>query len=147
MPLAETNDPLFILDDSLNRKVAKALLCVDYNITSVQDAFDGRARVLDPEIIHWCKTTDAVWITGDIAARKQHKRELQTSSIRALWVYRRKGGMSTKEQLRVLSFVLPDLINRFCLNSNQLHYRARVHGLPPKERITLEEISLLNYLK
>ena len=57
-------------------------------------------------------------------------------------MYRPKGKMSTKEQLRVLAYVLPDLLDRFQKKPKLRHYEARVHGEQPHMRIRLKDYLL-----
>ena len=84
----------------------------------------GRKGATDPEIIKWCRDYNAVWVHADDRAKKQHKVLLETNAIRTLWVYRSGGKMSGKEQLRILSFVLPKLIRNFQARPTDRHYRA-----------------------
>ena len=116
------DNPLFLLDESLTPAVAKALALVGYNFATVEDVF-GQRGATDPQIIDWCRNTDAVWVHADDRAKKQHGKQLQTSGIRTLWVYRKRGRMTGKEQLRILSFVLP----HFAEEKNRTrsrHFRA-----------------------
>jgi len=50
--------------------------------------------------------------------------------------------MSSKEQLRILSYVLPDLIDNFMNNPKKLHYKVSAHGEAPRKRIRLKPINL-----
>lgn len=138
----ETSSPLFLIDESLNWNVAKALALTDYNVTSVREAFQGRLGVDDPEVISWCSQHHAVWVHADDRARKQHREELVAAGIRSRFVYRPSGQMTTKEQLRILSYVLEDLADRFCQHPKRLHYMAAVHGEKPRKRITLRATNL-----
>ena len=113
----------FLLDESLVPSVAEALKLVGYNIDSVQAVF-ARQGVTDPEIIEWCRVNGAVWIHADDRARRQHRKLLQTSGIRTVWVYRTRGAMSAKEQLRVLSFTLPKLLKEWGERVRHRHYRV-----------------------
>ena len=138
MSSGPASGPLLLLDESLSPNVAAALRLVGYNIVTVPDAFAGKHGVLDPEIIEWCKHNDAVWIYADDRARKQHKKLMLTARIRSLWINRPKGGMSSRDQLRLLSYVLPDLLHRYEESPRILHYRASAHGQPPRTRIQLK---------
>ena len=142
MPLLKTSNPLFLIDDSLDWNVAEALRLVSYNVTSVYKAFKGQSGVKDPHIIGWCKVNNATWINADDKARKEHRKDILTAKIGFLWVYRPSGKMSSKEQLRILSYVLPDLIDKFMNNPKKLHYKASAHGEAPRKRIKLEPINL-----
>ncbi|MCK4817267.1 hypothetical protein KA005_15965, partial [bacterium] len=103
-PLFKTSNPLFIIDDSLDRNVAEALQLVSYNATSVYKAFKGKDGVKDPVIIEWCRVNNAIWVHADDKARKEHRKDILTAKIGLLWIYRPGGIMSSKEQLRILSY-------------------------------------------
>ena len=115
--------PRLLLDASLSPVVAEALAIVGYDILDVSAVF-GHYDATDPEIIEWCKENGAVWIHADDRARKQHRATLQTSGIKTIWVYRTQGKMNTKEQLRILSFALPQLIQKWQESPRQRHYRV-----------------------
>ena len=116
-------EPKFLLDESLAPAVAQALRLVGYDVVYVPSAL-SKEGAKDPEIIEWCEKQSAIWIHADDRARKHHKTLLQTSGIRTVWVYRRRGIMSGKEQLRIVSFILPRLIQNFELSPKIRHYRA-----------------------
>ncbi|MCE2457904.1 MAG: hypothetical protein J4G14_08825 [Dehalococcoidia bacterium] len=120
----EPTDPVFLLDESLVPAVARSLQLVGYNFVDVATAF-GTKGSQDPEIIEWCGRNQAVWIHADDRARRQHRALLQTSGIRTLWIYRRRGRMTGKEQLRILAFVL--ILFRDWLNTRQ----SATTGHPP----------------
>ncbi len=121
--VSNPDEPLFLLDESLSPSVAAALRLVGHNVVTVRDALAGLG-VLDPDIIAWCQNNDATWIHADDQARKAHRALLQTSGIRTLWLYRRGGRMTSKEQLRILSFVLPKLLDNWQRRPAVRHYRA-----------------------
>lgn len=114
---------LFLLDESLGSPVAKAWALVQYPFVTVE-AVMGQQGVPDPEIIRWCATHNAIWVHADDQARKQHKVLLRDSGISTLLLHRKKGGMTSKEQLRILSFVLPHLIQARQQKPSARHYRA-----------------------
>ena len=129
------HEPLFLLDESLTPAVADALNLVGYNFATVYDTFTDRGA-LDPEIIEWCRSNNgAAWVHADDQARRAHRALLQTevssnsvgSGIRTLWVSRERGRMSAKEQLRILSVVLPKLLDNW-------HRRHRYPPLPCDSR-------------
>ncbi len=119
------DNPRLLLDESLAPVVAQALALVGYEIADIETVF-GKKGVKDPEIIEWCQENEAVWIHADDRARKQHGALLQTSGIRTVWVYRRRGAMTGKEQLRVLSSALPRLIDNWKNSPSDRHYRVSV---------------------
>ncbi len=119
----DPTNPPFLLDESLAPAVARALRLVGYNIADVETAF-GHKGVKDPEIIEWRRTNQAIWIHADDRARRQRKAQLLTSGIRTIWVFRPRGRMTGKEQLRILAFVLPKMIAALEQGARHRHYRA-----------------------
>ena len=120
-PALNPSEPRFLLDESLAPAVAQALSLVDYNFVDVRSEIRPQG-VKDPEIIQWCRENEAIWVHADVAAGKKHGTLLQNSGIRTLLVERPKSGMSPKEQLRVLSFVLPRLLNQLEGRRASRHY-------------------------
>ncbi len=120
-------NPQFLLDESLDPNVAKALSLVGHDIVGVKSAMDPdreRERILDPEIIEWCRVHGSVWIHADDRARRDHKKQLQTSGIRTLLIRRPGGRMTGREQLRILAFVVPQLLDRYDQAPRIRHYRT-----------------------
>ena len=130
-----------MLDESLSPNVAKALRLVGYNFTTVSEAFK-HSGVPDPEIIKWTKASNAIWVHADDRAKKKHRAQILSAGIRTLWVYRPKWGMSSKEQLRILSYVLPNLIEQYAQHPRRLHYEIAVHGEANRTRIKLRSADL-----
>ena len=114
---------MFLLDESLAPVVARALTLVGYEISSTTDVF-GEQGVKDPEIIEWRSQNDVIWIHADDRARRDHRELLLTSGIRTLWIRRKGGAMTAREQLRILSSVLPRLTHNYGERSKARHYRA-----------------------
>ena len=123
-PALNPSEPKFLLDESLAPAVAQALSLVDYNFFDVRSEIRPQG-VKDPEIIRWCRENGAIWVHADARASKQHRKLLQNSGIRTLLVERSKGGMNAKEQLRVLSFVLPRLLHQLEGRRASHHYIAK----------------------
>ncbi len=128
-PDSGRTEPLFLLDESLARPVADALQLVGYAIQDVVNVFDpdrtrGSESIKDPEIIEWCQITRAIWIHADDRARKEHGALLLRSGIRTLPVMRPGGRMTGREQLRILAFVLPKLLERYEMQPRKRHYKA-----------------------
>ena len=122
-------DIRLLLDESLTPRVAGALRLVGYDVQDVRTVFDpgGTRRaesVKDPEIIEWCRSVGAVWIHADDRARKEHRALLLRSGIRTLWIQRPGGRMAAREQLRILAFVLPKLLDSFANRPGARHYKA-----------------------
>ncbi len=135
----DPTDPVFLLDESLVPAVARSLQLVGYNFVTIEAAFGAKGPG-DPEIIEWCGRNQAVWVHADDRARRQHRALLQTSGIRTLWIYRRRGRMTGKEQLRILAFVLPDLTQRLVEHPSIRHYRASAAN--PLAKPSLRSISI-----
>lgn len=124
---SELPNPQFLLDQSLDPNVAKALALVGYDIVDVVTAIDPSgemSRIEDPVIIEWCRVHGSVWIHADDRARRQHKKQLQTSGIRTLWVRRPGGQMTGREQLRIVAYVIPKLLDNYEKAPGIRHYRT-----------------------
>ncbi len=68
--------------------------------------------------------TGTVWIHADDRAKKEHAALLLRSGARTLWIQRPGGKMTAREQLRILAFVLPKLIDNFIHRPRDRHYKA-----------------------
>ena len=116
--LSSLPETRFLLDESLDPAVSKALNLVGYQFAEIPKG------AKDPDIIEWCRENEVVWIHADDRARRHHRKLLQTSGIRTIWVYRTGGAMSAKEQLRILSFVLPQFLNKQIERPAVRHYKS-----------------------
>ena len=128
-PVSELHNPRFLLDESLTPAVADALRLVGYDIQDVVTVLDpdrtrGSESIKDPKIIDWCQESGAVWIHADDRAKKEHGALMLRSGIRTLWVIRPSGRMTGREQLRILAFVLPKLLDNYAKQPRRRHYRA-----------------------
>ena len=132
-------DLLFLLDESLTPAVADALNLVGYNFTTAEAEF-GHQGALDPEIIAWCQERRAVWVHADDRARRQHRALLQTSNIRTILIHRPRGRMTGREQLRILSFVLPKFLEDMGGRMGYRHFRATAAN--PISTPTLRPVSI-----
>jgi hypothetical protein len=142
--LSLLDDPLLWIDNSLSPNVAEALRLGGYNIVTAADVpeFERRATVSDEEIIDWLHHRDGVWINADDQARREHRKLIIARQIRTLWVYRPGGKMSARDQLRILAYVLPDLLDKYRQSPKHKHYRADAIGNPPRTRIRLSPAPL-----
>ena len=122
-PGFEPHNLLFLLDESLVPAVADALELVGYRFNSVRAVF-AEDSVKDPEVIAWCQAQGAVWVHADDRARKDHKALIVQSGIRTVLASRKRGRMTGKEQLRILSFVLPHLLQEWETHPTVRHYRV-----------------------
>jgi len=112
-----------LLDNDLNPNIATALAMVGYDMISVREAFGARPEgVSDPEIIEWCATQKAAWLTADTSAKRAHEAALKARRISVIWFRQPKQGWSTKQQMEVITKHLrqieelvdsPDLAHHF----------------------------------
>ena len=132
-------EPRFLVDESLTPRVAQALQLVGYDIVDVATAlrYEGAS---DPEIIAWCQANGAVWVHADDRARRQHKELLQTSGIRTMWVYRKGGAMTGREQLRILASVLPMFLENLKVSPSIRHYKAAAANAMSRPTLTVNRV-------
>ena len=98
--MQQPDQPLFLLDNSLNPAIAEALRLVGYNIRSVKEVFgEPPGGVKDPTIIEWLATSQAVWLTTDVAAKKRYAQTTMLNRVSVVW-YRQppQRGLSAKDQ-------------------------------------------------
>lgn len=129
--------PRYVLDESISRRVAQALEVVDVPIVTARDQLD-QFGAADDDILDWCGANDAVWIHADRAAYTKHRKRMEDSGARTLWVVRPGGQMSRAELLRIISFALPLLEDRIQREPGNLHYRltaATPLSIPRLERV------------
>ena len=119
----EPHNSPFLLDESLTTVVAQALKLVGHNIVNVETAF-GWKGITDDAIIEWCQVNRAIWIHADDRAKRVHRVLLQTSGIRTIWVFRPGGKMTAQEQLRILTYAIPKMIEELSQHPNVRHYRV-----------------------
>ena len=124
--------------------MGRALRQVGYRVALVGeiDEFQGIARVTDEQLIPWMGDRSAIWIHADDNAKREHKKLLLAHAVRTLWVYRPTGTMSSREQLRALSYVLNDFLERLRDQPRKRHYELRVHGAQHRTRIQLKAFDL-----
>ena len=124
--------------------MGRALRKVGYRVVLVSEIneFQGLLRVTDDKLIPWMGDRAAIWIHADDNAKREHKKLLVAHAVRTLWVYRPKGVMSSREQLRALSYVLDDFLERLRAQPRRLHYELRVHGALRRTRIQLKAFDL-----
>lgn len=119
------NTVKFLLDNGLNPNIADALSLVEYDITSVREAFGNRPQgVPDPEIIDWCAAQGATWLTTDISAKRTHEAALKARRISVVWCRQPKQGWSTKQQLEVIVKYLRPIEEQ--VNSPEVAYHFEV---------------------
>lgn len=102
------------------------------NISSVKDAFQGRERVDDTEIIPYLSSVSghkAVWITGDKDAQKAHGRLILASQISVLWLYEpKKTSLRGAEELLLLTLILPEVHRIVFASDRPVYLRAMLNG-------------------
>jgi len=123
----------------LSYKFADILVSVGYKVTSVREAFPGKERVPDEEIIDWLGKhgrQNAVWITADEEAQKVHAKLILAKNISVLWIWRPKGGLTGLQELQLLSLIIEHVTALVAATRNPIYLRASLHGRRPKlERI------------
>ncbi|MCC6958208.1 MAG: hypothetical protein IT301_00035 [Dehalococcoidia bacterium] len=129
----QPDEPILWIDHSLNPYMAKALKSVGYNAVVQEDLpeFQALSRVLDDEhIIPWCSEHNAIWVHADNSARTEHAKQIAAAKIRTVWVYTQPGvKLSMREQLRLLAFALPDILEDFARpDPPWQHYEIRLRG-------------------
>lgn len=132
----------FLLDSSLDRFVADALKLVGYDFTSVYNVWEGKDKVLDPEIISWAQANDRCWVHADDSYKRDHARQILTSQIRTILVYRKAGIMRGADQLRVLAWTLQEIMEKFRRHPARRHYILRVHGSLPNTRVAIDPVEM-----
>lgn len=135
-------DTLILLDDSLSPFVADALSLVGYNATSVRNVFDNRHGVSDREVIEWAAASGAVWVYSDDKLKRESAKTILAEGVSTLWVYRPRGVMSAREQLAIISHLLPDLLDRLGARDTPTHFRMDALGGFPRPRFSLREYEL-----
>ena len=113
-----------------------------YRFTSVYNQWHGAFSIKDPEIIQWVSDQGAVWVHADDSAKKDHAKLIIGNQIRTIWIYRKNGIMSGRDQLRVLSFSLPAIIENFDHWPSRRHYKLSVHGVVPSTKIKLTQYEI-----
>lgn len=124
--------------------MGNALQLVGYPTTLVRDIaeFAGDVGVKDEQLIPWMGDHNAVWVHADDEAKRRHRKLLVAHQIRTLWVRRPKRGMNSRQQLRMLSYVLDDFLQRLQERPGTRHYELTTHGAPGKTRIRLRPFEL-----
>ena len=84
----------------------------------------------------------AVWIHADDDAKRRHRKLLLAHAVRTLWVRRPRRGMNGRQQLRVLSYVLDDFLQRLQTQPRKRHYELNTHGASGRTRIRLRPFEL-----
>ena len=132
------------MDESLSPLIGTALGLVGYRTTLVGEIaeFAGAIGVKDEQLIPWMGSRNAVWIHADDEAKRRHRKLLVAHAIRTLWVRRPKDGMSSRQQLRILSYVLDDYLERLRTQPRKRHYEVSAHGAPGRTRIRLSSFEL-----
>jgi predicted nuclease of predicted toxin-antitoxin system len=140
--VSRPEDTLILLDDSLSPFIADALSLVGYNATSTRNVFDNRQGVTDREIIEWAGASNAVWVYFDDKPKRESAKTVLSEGVRTLWVHRPRGSISAREQLAIVSYLLPDLLNRLSKPFSDTHYRMDALGGFPRPRYSLRGYEL-----
>ena len=139
-----TPSPLVLIDHSMVNAVADALALVDLPTRSAYEVFERRDNVKDEEIISWLGQLGSagVWVHVDDRAKKMHRADIVSNRISTIWVRRRRGRMSARNQLRLLSYVIPYALETYAPFERPFHITAREHGDELRPRFRIEEYRL-----
>lgn len=124
--------------------VADALALVGLPAKSAYEVFERRDNVKDEEIITWLGQLGpaGIWVHADNRARKQHRVRIISNRISTIWVKRKKGGMSAREQLRLLSYVLPYALENYVPFEKPFHLTVGEHGNELRPRVRIDTYTL-----
>jgi len=105
-------------------------------MSSVEEAFGGRRKVKDEEIIPWlgkrCRHY-AVWITEDIEASKTHAKLIIAHQISILWILsRKKRELTGLQQLQLISLVIEHVTYLVSSSNTPIYLWALLIGRRPK---------------
>jgi len=131
--------PYFILDNGLNPDVAKALAMCGLPIKSVQDEFGvgPRETILDPVIVNHIGDYygfRGVWITKDMASKRQHIDLIKQRRISMIWIIKQQ--LTTAQQLRIVISGMARVTQDLVESDHPIHYVVNFHGQLNRERIT-----------
>ena len=136
--------PLVLIDHSMVNAVADALALVRLPVANAYETFDRRDNVKDEEIIAWLgeRGPAGIWVHVDDRAKKMHKADIVSRQISTIWVRRRRGRMSARNQLRLLSYVVPYVLETYAPFERPFHITAREHGDELRPRFRIENYRL-----
>ena len=138
--LSQLDQPKYLLDENLAPSVAKALRLVGYSIQTIEEVF-GYRGVKDPTIIKWCEDSDAVWIHADDNARREHARLINAAGISTVWLPRKKGVLSVKQQLSRLAYKMQAIESRVGGSKRPVHLKLSDSGTTDEPRVSLKDVS------
>ena len=128
--------PFYLIDENLSHLYAKVFEALGFNITNVREAFAGRRKVKDEEIIPWLAKRGrhrAVWITQDIEASKTHAKLILAHSISILWIHsRKKHELTGLQELQLLSLVIEHVTRLVSSTNTPIYLWASLIGRRPK---------------
>ena len=141
----DPGEPLFLVDESVSPNVAKALRKVGYRTRLVREIADfaGVIGVKDEQLIPWMGINGAVWVHADNKARRRHRKLLIAHNVRTLWLHRPNGQLSSRQQLKALSYVMERFINQLIEDPGQRHYAVRIRGAHPRTTVQFQTIPRL----
>lgn len=142
----QPDEPLLYIDETLAApQLFVALDAAGYRVVykdAIRD-FDGVIKVKDDEhIIPWLTEHEAIWIHADDRARVEHAKLLIAGSVRSVWIYRPGGGLSLRQQLRILAYSLPRILDGFQNQRRHSHYEVRLQGMRPDAGISVKPFTL-----
>ncbi len=144
MPLGGNNalsqlklgQPFYLIDENLSHLYARVFEALGFNITSVREAFGGRRKVKDQELIPWLgkhRQHHAVWITQDVEASKTHAKLILAHNISVLWIRsRKKQELTGLQELQLLSLVIKHVTYLVSSANAPIYLWASLSGRRPK---------------
>lgn len=123
-------------------------IVTEFDVPELKDAHfarTGEARTIDEDIIDWLGDRNGVWLHADDSAKIKHRKQILARKVRTLWVYRPSRKLSSRETIRILSYVLPDLLNRFEDQPKHEHYEVRTYGIHPQDNPRLKPYDLATF--
>lgn len=103
----------------------------------MREAFGGRRKVKDEEIIPWLGKHGqhyAVWITQDIESAKTHAKLILAHNISILWIRssRKKHELAGLQELQLLSLVIEHVTHLVSSSSTPIYLWASLSGRRPR---------------
>ena len=122
-----SDEPFFLVDECLNKHIAEALKLIGYNIDSIEGIFHRPTGnpVTDKEIIDWLShQISGMWITADHSAKRQRREQLLCQNVSTVWIKWPKKGMTSKQQHRVISYLIDPISRDIQASHKPLYFLA-----------------------
>ena len=128
-------EPFYLLDENMSPSFPTVFNTCGYNMVSIQEAFDGRRQVGEPEFIPWLAQHHlhkGVWVTEDVQAQKLHAKLISANQISALWILTPKGGLRGIQQLQLLASVIETVNTVVVATTVPVYFQASFNIMKPK---------------